>query len=338
MQNENNLISVVVPAYNVEKYIEKCVDSLLQQELDCKYEIILVDDGSTDGTSSLIDSFAENNKNIYAYHKSNGGLSSARNYGILHSSGNLITFVDSDDYVSRTYLKDMLYLLQKYDADMSITKVVLRTPGQELRSVFSDFLVDRKEALYEVYCNDRISWLAVGKLYKREVFADVLFPDGYYEDQASSYKFIDKCDKVSIGDYRNNYYYIQRDGSISFSKFNPKHLRAFEICEEFSDYVKKTYPDMFYIVIMTCQKSVQLLLNRLVTTREEFNRIYYKYRGMFRSNAGSILKNSRIPTRSKIYYIVMCSTPFIYKLFSGSIQMLGTLKRKLMSYRQRQDG
>ena len=329
MQNENNLISVVVPAYNVEKYIEKCVDSLLQQELDCKYEIILVDDGSTDGTSSLIDSFAENNKIIYAYHKSNGGLSSARNYGILHSSGNLITFVDSDDYVFRTYLKDMLYLLQKYDADMSITKVVLRTPGQELRSVFSDFLVDRKEALYEVYCNDRISWLAVGKLYKREVFADVLFPDGYYEDQASSYKFIDKCDKVSIGDYRNNYYYIQRDGSISFSKFNPKHLRAFEICEEFSDYVKKTYPDMFYIVIMTCQKSVQLLLNRLDMKRSEYNQIFCKYRKLFRKNVMSILSNKKIPRDSKIYYVVLCTTPAIYRLFSKGIHYSRTMIQRI---------
>ena len=316
------MISVIVPVYNVESYLRRCIDSLLGQETDQEYEILLVDDGSTDQSGLICNDYRKKNpEKISVFHKENGGLSSARNFGIAHSNGDYLTFVDSDDYVSKTYLKDMFFLIQKYNADMAITKVVLRhTDEVRLRDSFIDFAVDGKEALYEVYCGSRISWHAYGKLYKRDIFLDNFFPDGYYEDQASLYKFLSRCSKIAIGDFRNNYYYVQRDGSISFSKFQDKHLRIFEICDEFSEYVNKTYPDMSFIVTMTYQKSVQLLLNRLSMSIDDYNRIFYKYREMFRQNALSILKNHRIPGKSKIYYVVLCTTPMIYRLFSKSIR------------------
>ncbi|MCR4882183.1 MAG: glycosyltransferase [Clostridiales bacterium] len=339
MDYAHSRISVIVPCYNVEEYIAKCVDSLISQEYEGEYEIILVDDGSKDGTGGIIDDYAKKDPSIHAFHKENGGLSSARNYGIQHSEGNLITFVDSDDFVSATYLKDLMYLMQKYDADMAITKVVLRLrEDDELKSVFQDFAATRKEALHETYCGDRITWMAVGKLFRREIFQDTCFPIGYYEDQASAYQFLSKCNRIAIGDFRNNYYYIQRDGSITFSRFQEKHLRIFEVCDEYARYIQQNYPDLYYTAVMTYQKSVQLLLNRLTMDWRDYREIFCKYRPVFRSNFREILKNQKIPTRYRVYFLVMCTTPICYKLFSSMIRTSQSIQQKKKLLRSGKQG
>ena len=120
------MISVIVPVYNVEEYLEKCVDSIVAQKVDEEFEVILVDDGSKDNSGQLCDELAEKYPNVKRFNKENGGLSDARNYGIKVSTGDKITFIDSDDYVEETYLKDLLDLMNRFDADMAITKVVLR--------------------------------------------------------------------------------------------------------------------------------------------------------------------------------------------------------------------
>ena len=106
----NPLISLVIPVYNVEKYLDKCMESVLAQTYD-NFEVILVDDGSTDSSGKMCDGYAERDSRVTVYHKQNGGLSDARNFGVEHCNGDLVSFIDSDDYVTEDYLEYLWYLM-----------------------------------------------------------------------------------------------------------------------------------------------------------------------------------------------------------------------------------
>ena len=317
------MISVIVPVYNVEDYLERCVDSLVKQDIDEEYEIVLVDDGAKDRSGELCDELAEKYENVKALHKKNGGLSSARNYGIAYSGGELIAFVDSDDYVTASYLKHMYDLLKKFDADMAITCTTLRYSEEPFKNDrrFQDYCATPKEAFIEVYAGEYANWTACGKLYKREILTNKAFPKGYHEDIASMYKFIDRCSKVAIGDYCNDYYYIQREGSITFSEFSKKHMRIFQVCDELSEYIDKTYPDLDYISVKVCQHSVQMLLSRLNLTPKQYRFVFNRYKKLFRDNLVSILKNKDYEKKSKVYLAVLCTNPAIYKLFNKCVRL-----------------
>ena len=114
----NELVSVVVPVYKVEPYLERCIRSIIGQTYE-NLEIILVDDGSPDQCGAICDRFAQEDTRIKVYHKPNGGLSDARNYGVNRASGTYIAFIDSDDYISPHYIEYLYQLMVKYDADVS---------------------------------------------------------------------------------------------------------------------------------------------------------------------------------------------------------------------------
>ena len=312
------MISVIVPVYNVEEYLEKCVDSIVAQKVDEEFEVILVDDGSKDNSGQLCDELAEKYPNVKSFHKENGGLSDARNYGIKVSTGDKITFIDSDDYVEETYLKDLLDLMNRFDADMAITKVVLRYPGESSEpDKFEPFVVGPKEAFYEVYAGFNIGWSACGKLFKREILGENAFPDGFYEDSGSMYKFLERCDRVAIGDYNNNYHYVRRDGSITGSKLQKKHFRIFEVCDQVAEYIDNTYPDYKFISVMMYQNAVEQLLNRVTMTPKQYRRIFNRYKKYFRKNLLTCVRNDKINWKQKVYLGMLCSTPAAYKRFTG---------------------
>ena len=118
MEKEEELISVIVPVYNVEKYLEKCIDSIINQTYQ-NLEIILVDDGSTDGSGKICDEYSRKDNRIKVIHKENGGLSDARNIGIKNANGGLIGFIDSDDYITENMFEVLQKDLRKYNADIS---------------------------------------------------------------------------------------------------------------------------------------------------------------------------------------------------------------------------
>lgn len=113
------MISVIVPVYNVEKYLDKCIQSILGQTYK-DFELILVDDGSTDNSGKMCDEYAQNDSRIRVIHKANGGLSEARNYGTLAAHGTHLTYIDSDDYVCKDYLKGLFMLKEQYKTDISV--------------------------------------------------------------------------------------------------------------------------------------------------------------------------------------------------------------------------
>lgn len=207
-----DLISIIVPVYNVEDYVLRCLDSLINQSYE-QIEIILVDDGSTDKSGKICDEFKKRDERIRVFHKKNGGLSSARNYGIKKAKGDKIAFVDSDDYVKKDLILDLYEEMQGKGADIVVCGYNDVIPEKATLS--------GKEATVRLLTKqeniDIISW---NKLYKKKLFVknDIYFPEGKkHEDTLTTYKLMSKAGKVSYID-KSLYVYVERKGSITASE------------------------------------------------------------------------------------------------------------------------
>ncbi len=229
---ELELISVVVPVYNVEQYIERCLKSIVSQSYT-KLEIILVDDGSTDNSGKIADDFSKLDKRIIVFHKKNGGLSDARNYGIERSSGKYITFVDSDDFISPDCIEYLYDLVLGYNAQISICGMYMTRKEDENYKVTSEYteVYNKQKALEEMFYRKKFSHSASAKLYIKELFYDVRFPIGRFcEDLFTTYKAIDKASTIVFGN-KIGYYYYRRPDSLmtkNLSKVNTDPLLAFK--------------------------------------------------------------------------------------------------------------
>lgn len=220
-------LSIVVPVYNVEQYLNKCVDSILSQTFR-DYELILVDDGSTDGSSLICDDYKEKDDRICVWHKKNGGLSEARNYGIEHSNGEYIAFVDSDDWIDSSMYESMMSAIVENDADIAVCghRVVTVDGEVEETVVFEKpILLTGTEATIEILKDERMPSFAWNKLYKKSLFKDIRFPQGrIYEDTAVMYRYFDMAKSVYV--LNNVYYnYLRRPGSLCLSQTNEKVVK-----------------------------------------------------------------------------------------------------------------
>lgn len=210
-------ISVIVPIYNVYSYLQKCVESVLVQSFR-NFELLLIDDGSTDGSGDLADKLAAGDARVNVFHKTNGGLSEARNFGVKHAVGKYVTFIDSDDWIERSYLEFLFSILVENDADIStcyFNKCIgdksypWHQPSDEV------LVMDSKEALLSLLYQERINVSAPGKLYKIELTrSGIEYPVGrHYEDVDTTWRFIKESSKVAVGQ-QPLYNYVMRQGSI----------------------------------------------------------------------------------------------------------------------------
>lgn len=208
------LISIIVPIFNVEKYIKKCVDSIINQSYK-NLEIILVDDGSCDSCGEICDQYKISDKRVKVIHKKNGGLSDARNIGLLAATGDFIAFVDGDDYISSDMYETLLSNLIMNKADISACKAVVVSEKENANFIKSDDLhVINKNIDISLIYDKKITVNMWNKLYKKELFENIKFPKGMiYEDLATTYKIIDISKKIVLTD-SCLYAYVQRHGSI----------------------------------------------------------------------------------------------------------------------------
>lgn len=209
------MLSVIVPVYKVEKYLSKCIDSILAQSFT-DYELILVDDGSPDRCPTMCDEYIQKDSRIKVIHQINQGLSAARNTGIESATGDYIAFIDSDDYINKNMFSVLLQNAIANQADISVCSAVLVDENAEAR--FTDQIslrvFNKKEAnLQMIYFRD-FTVNAWNKIYRRSLFNSIRYPVGMlYEDLATTYKLIDKSERIVVSDAKL-YAYVQRNGSI----------------------------------------------------------------------------------------------------------------------------
>ena len=227
---QDELISVIVPVYNVEKYIDKCIKSIISQDYT-NLEIWLVDDGSTDSSGEVCDKYAESDQRIIVIHKDNGGLSDARNVALDRMQGKYVLFIDSDDYIEKNYISYLYMLLKDYQSDISICNFkYVNEKGQILNNPEDTGKIvqySKEEALDKILQGKEINTSASMKLYCCDLFKNIRYPKGkLYEDVATTYKTILGANRVVYGDY-SGYVYLCRSGSITQKKFT-EMIRLFE--------------------------------------------------------------------------------------------------------------
>lgn len=227
------MISMIIPVYNVEKYLERCLESVFAQTYS-DYEVVLVDDGSSDHSGELCDALAKRDARVRVIHKDNGGLSSARNTGLEAADGEYITFVDSDDVIHPYYLEKLWQACEETDADIAMGRL---TRFKEKEALFKEpnsegTLVVKTgvETLYSYFDKknevaDFVS--ACCKLYKRKLFDEIRFPERrLFEDEFTTYRLYYKAQKVSISSDILYYYYVNDSGIT-------RNLTLMKRCDEY---------------------------------------------------------------------------------------------------------
>lgn len=210
------MVSVIIPVYNVQHYLARCLDSVLAQSYN-NLEIIVVDDGSTDASGTMCDDYAARDSRVKVIHKSNGGLSSARNAGLDAMTGDWVTFIDSDDFVHPDYVTTFMRLADK--APVVIGTWQELNEGEQPRiitPIFGDFItLSRNEALKRIYYQQDINHSTCCKLFNAKLFSSLRFPEGMlYEDLAVSYDLLGQASEIVVASTPPIYYYVHRPGSI----------------------------------------------------------------------------------------------------------------------------
>ena len=241
---DDPLVSIIVPVYKVEKYLQKCLDSIAAQTYK-NLELILVDDGSPDRCGEMCDSFAKTNSYTKVIHQKNQGLSAARNSGIDCATGQYLMFVDSDDFITEDCVAYLLGLIQKYNADIAIGGMKYLNEGKPLpepKEKNNDVCLTAEETIARMCYGKGFGCYGPGKLYKRQLFHAYRFPVGkLYEDLATTYKVVGDANRIAYGD-KIVYYWIQRSGSIMHSQFDHRHFDGMEAADGLITYVTERYP------------------------------------------------------------------------------------------------
>lgn len=248
---KEKLVSIIIPVYNVKSYLSEALDSVLHQTYQ-KLEILVIDDGSTDGSGAICDEYQKIDNRIIVVHQENKGLSSARNTGLNMMKGEAVAFLDSDDALQPTYVQTMLDVMNMENADIVICKYtshdtdgIMRALGNEQRLPLIDKgSYDRKSAFYNLI-DGKMNHIVWNKLYRSELWKNVRFPDGrVYEDRTTTFQVLDLCEKMVVID-DPLYLYRVRVKSIS-NTYSRKNISDKILSRwDFNRYIERHIPDMF---------------------------------------------------------------------------------------------
>lgn len=293
------LISVILPIYNIKSYLDKCMESLFAQTYK-HLEIIMVDDGSTDGSEKLCDEYLAKDNRVRVFHKKNGGLSDARNYGIERSDGEYITCIDPDDFVDKDYVEYLYHLLNKFGCKMSICqhRVVFDSGKIEEKGFSGAEVLSNKRCIERMLYHDVVDTSAWAKLYHKSLFDTVQYPVGkLFEDIATTYKLMLQCDKIVVG-YQSKYNYIIRSNSIVNGKFNPKKLDLLEMTDSMGEEVLTVYPDLKNAVLRRRVYARFSTLNQMLYV-QGYEKVRKKIIDFINKHSVEVLQDTRTPRRDK---------------------------------------
>lgn len=301
----NATISVIIPVYNVEKYLRRCVESLQKQTWK-NVEIILVDDGSKDRSGALCDELANEDSRIKVIHQKNLGASLARRNGIAAAKGEYLAFVDSDDYVEPQYLQAMYDALIRENADVASCGFVMHKEGENVPAVETIHYVSlRQDEVMERFFRYQF-WGFWGGLYKRDAFEELYFPEATVnEDYVVKLQLFQKIEKMAYV-LVPLYHYIAHEDSLSHQKLTKRAFEEFDNKMWAYKYCKKNYKHYAKHaeaqVAETCIKLLsKLRANGSVTDFDEYKRKIIKF---IRMNLFSLIFNRHLYCKYKILLLM----------------------------------
>lgn len=308
-------ISIVVPVYNVEKYLSKCIDSILNQTYK-DLEIILVDDGSKDQSGKICDEYAKKDSRITVFHKENGGLSSARNYGIERATTPYIGFIDSDDYIDNDMYEILYNNIIKEDADVSMCELRNIYDGKVVgkQGEIKTFVANREEAMKFVMEGTSS---AVNKLYKTSLFENMRFPVGKTsEDAFLIIELLLQIDKAVVTTAQK-YNYIHRKGSITTYNFKQSDYDALDAYEKNYNIIAEKHPKLLPVVMMRWCLSHFFVLDKMCRAANFKDKAGRKRVVKFlRKNCWFIIKNKSFNTSRKIAMLLLMINVNLYKILA----------------------
>lgn len=303
-------ISIIVPVYNTEKYLSRCIDSVINQTFT-DFEVLLIDDGSTDNSGKICDEYAEKDSRIKVIHKENGGQAEARNLALDIAKGDYIAFVDSDDYISKYYLHILYDNIKKYDADISVcvcekfTDILpTETTTQTHPETYSGKEFTTRCLLDKIPMKP---WILCDKLWHRDCFSEIRMPIGrIYEDNAIVYKILYNAKKIV--DCNNKlYFYFQRPESTVNQPFSIKHLDWLFVLNEMSIFFKELNDNTLY------KKTIEMYISAIVNASHNVQ----KYVGD-KSVVKKLRNNLKVQTTiaKQLFPVTIETHPQVYEIIS----------------------
>lgn len=323
MMKDKSPVNIVVPVYNVADLLSRCVDSLLAQTYE-DVRIVLVDDGSTDDCPAICDRYAEQDPRITSLHRTNGGLSAARNTGIDHvfsieepSRGRYIAFVDSDDWVEPGYVESMLETLEAYDADAAqCGHFVSYAPDNEddKDPAHTRATLDRAQAVESLCRNGLWDVTAWNKLYRLDLFRQIRYPEGLlYEDTATTYLITQECDRVAV-DMTSQYHYTQRYTSIANgTTWKDSKLDLVLAGDRMAAWVCEHYPDLKTAAAEKRAYVRLSTLSQMVNTSHQDKDLARRLRREVLSVAPTVLRDRRASKRDKLGILALLPGFWCYR-------------------------
>lgn len=314
MKEELPLISVIVPVYNVESYIYRCIDSILNQTY-VNLEIILVDDGSPDNCGHICDEYAQKDNRIIVIHQSNGGLSAARNAGLNKCTGKYIGFVDSDDCIHPEMYERLYKDICKYQVRLAfchpnMCRGTIPVVDENLPSECRN-----KEYVILKSMTEQIWWSAWTKLYERSLFDNIRYPEGKTnEDYAITMYIYDMCDRIVVN-YNKLYNYCIRENSICTSPLNLNKFDQIDNTLEVMLYMSDKHPgwkqaaeSVFFTTL------IKLLGMTIENTEKKYNQKKREVFHYIKTYYASIMSNPYVLFKQKIMFTAARISPLCFKL------------------------
>ena len=290
MQETKPLISIIVPIYNAEQYLEKCVDSIINQTYT-NLEIILVDDGSPDNCGAICDEYAKKDSRIKVIHKPNGGLSSARNAGLDLAKGDYLTFIDSDDYVESDMVSSVVNTIQNGEVEIVLIREKQVNLKGETTKIVGDIPTDTtfykdKDFLIELVLGKQING-ACDKFYKKALVNHLRFEEGRHhgEDMLFNVQYLDCVKKVGYVD-SIKYSYVANEDSVTHASFNSHSVDSLYFKDKVYKIVKEKYPNYSGVLARRC------FVARLTLLRLIFNSLQKKNQKALINEVNRYLKDN----------------------------------------------
>lgn len=318
----HDIISIIVPVYNVEKYLEQCVDSIINQTYK-NLEIILVNDGSTDNSGVICDKYKQIDHRIKVMHKENGGQSSARNIGLDIANGKYVGFVDSDDWIESDMYESLYKRLSFYNADIvtcgcileyfNFKNVDVRDREENTVEIFDS---NKKEQLCKnFFCHKLYSSGPCDKLYRITLFDNIRFPENkFYEDNYIALEILLKA-KVIIASNDKYYHYRQNSSSTTRGYSYKKYQDAISAEMHNIEIIKKHYPYLvkfaFAPLYLRYFQFFDLLVFNIKNNKDE--KVMLDIRGKIRKNISNIVRLNNISLKEKIAFVTIATNVNLYK-------------------------
>ncbi|WP_024344734.1 glycosyltransferase family 2 protein [Streptococcus equinus] len=318
------LVSIILPVYNVENYIKKCLKSIRQQSYS-NFEVIIVNDGSSDNSIKYCEEICEMDSRFFIINKENGGLSDARNVGISLAKGEYLIFIDSDDFISESMVQHLVSCIEKFKSDLAICNPVhyywekrYEVEGSKIFSSVSDAKITNftsTDALCELFYQKSFLVSAWGKIYKKELFKDIRFPKGkLFEDSAIMYLLFEKCKKITYSDAKL-YAYVHRDESITTKNFSRRDLDILEITNQIENRYKNDVKLNRAAISYKVSACFRILLNAPNTV--EYKTYINECKNYIYKNWKNIMFDRNVRLKNKLALIsISLFKPFVKFIYS----------------------